>query len=55
LWRAWETCRPSIRPLLGVDLRFPLVAAWRRVDAPPTVRSFLDVLGEVAGTAQLGA
>ena len=35
------------RPLAGEALRFPLVAAWRRGDAPPTVQSFLAVLREV--------
>ena len=35
------------RPLAGQALRFPLVAAWRRGDAPPTVASFLAVLRDV--------
>ncbi|MGZ8457109.1 MAG: LysR family transcriptional regulator [Gemmatirosa sp.] len=38
------------RPLRGLDLRFPLVAAWLRGDPPPTVHSFLAVLRDtVAG------
>jgi DNA-binding transcriptional LysR family regulator len=43
--------RPGVlfRPLRGVDLRLPLVAAWRRGDPPPTVASFVDVLRAVAG------
>ena len=35
------------RPLRDQALRFPLVAAWRQGDAPPTVDSFLAVLREV--------
>ncbi len=43
--------RPGVvfRPLRGVDLRLPLVAAWRRGDPPPTVASFVEVLRTVAG------
>jgi DNA-binding transcriptional LysR family regulator len=43
--------RPGVvfRPLRGVDLRLPLVAAWRRGDPPPTVASFIEVLRTVAG------
>ena len=44
--------RPGVvfRPLRGVDLRLPLVASWRRVDPPPTVASFVEVLRTVVGT-----
>ncbi|AHG92289.1 LysR substrate-binding protein (plasmid) [Gemmatirosa kalamazoonensis] len=39
----------AFRPLRGVDIPFRLVAAWRRGDMPPTVRSFLDVMRTVVG------
>jgi len=35
------------RPLRDRSLRFQLVALWRRADAPPTVRSFVEVLRAV--------
>jgi len=38
----------AFRPLRGVDLTFRLYAVWRRGETPPTVRSFLDVMREVA-------
>ena len=43
--------RPGVvfRRLRGVDLRLPLVAAWRRGDPPPTVASFVEVLRSLVG------
>jgi len=40
----------AFRPLRDMDLRLPLVAAWHRADARPTVASFLEVLREVVGS-----
>ena len=37
----------ALRPVRGLDLRFILVAIWRRGEAPATVRSFLEVLRRV--------
>ena len=37
------------RPLRGIDLRLPLVAAWRAADASPTVAPFVAVLGAADG------
>jgi DNA-binding transcriptional LysR family regulator len=39
----------AFRPLRGLDLEFRLVAMWRRDDAPPTVRSFVEVVRRVVG------
>jgi DNA-binding transcriptional LysR family regulator len=41
--------RPGVvfRPLAGLDLRFPLVATWRREGTAPTVASFVGLLREV--------
>ena len=43
--------RPGVvlRPIRGLDIRFLLVAIWRRGEAPATVRSFLEVIGGVVG------
>ena len=38
----------AYRPLRDLDLRLPLMAAWRRMDAPPTVASLVAALREVA-------
>jgi DNA-binding transcriptional LysR family regulator len=48
--------RPGVayRPLRGPALRFPLTAAWRRDDAPPTAASFLAVLREVTARDAAG-
>jgi DNA-binding transcriptional LysR family regulator len=43
------------RPLRGVDVRFPLVAAWMRGDPPPTVQSFLAVLRQTVDASAAAA